>query len=320
MVHARGFALLLCGQIHLRARGLGHDEAIARLAAVQFGVVGRAQLITLGLSKRAIEHRLAAGRLRPIHRGVYAVGHEALGFEGRVVAAVLAVGRRATASHRTAAALGRADVSTQEPIHVTAAQARCPQPGIVLHRAALPPDEIAITNGIPVTTWPRTFLDLSRSERAATLRRLIKDAEFKGDVDFADLAEILERYPRKRGRRALAEIVRGVHGSAGRTRSEMEDLFTEFLAAHGLPEPERNARVALPGRTIEVDCLWRDARLALELDGRSAHATQAAFEDDRARDRALVAARWQPMRVTWTQLKYDADALAADLRATLSRR
>jgi hypothetical protein len=68
------------------------DAAIAALAARQHGVVARAQLVELGLGRRAIGHRLEHGRLHPIHRGVFAVGHRVLSQEGWWMAAVLAAG------------------------------------------------------------------------------------------------------------------------------------------------------------------------------------------------------------------------------------
>ena len=319
MAHARAFALLLCGEIHLRAPGICHDEAIARLAAQQYGVVSRAQLLSLGLSSRAIEHRLASGRLRRVHRGAYAVGHDVLEFRGRVAAALLATGPGSVASHGTAAAIGGVEVSAGGPIHVTVRHPRATQPGIVLHRSALPDDEIVVIDELPVTVMARTFLDLSRTEPPRILRRLIKNAEFNGKVEWEALDRVLDRYPRRQGRRPLAEIVRGVHATSGRTRSEMEDLFTEFVDSRDLPVPERNVKLRLRDRTIQVDCLWREARVALELDSRSAHDRALAFEDDRARDRALTAAGWVPLRATWAQLRYEPDALEADLRPVVTR-
>ena len=78
-----------------------------------------------------------------------------------------------------------------------------------------------------------------------------------------------------------------------------------------------NAWLQLPGQCIEVDCLWRAERLALELDSRSVHATDAAFERDRARDRRLQVAGWRPIRVTWRQLHDDPRAVEKDIRALL---
>jgi hypothetical protein len=69
------------------------EEAIAALGHDQRGVVSRAQLIELGLSASAIKRRVSFGRLQPLHRGVYAVGHRALRREGWCIAAVLAAAR-----------------------------------------------------------------------------------------------------------------------------------------------------------------------------------------------------------------------------------
>src|SRR3954452_3288805 len=81
------------------------EAAIAALAARQHGVVSRGQLAALGFGAGAIKHRLALGRLHPLYRGVYAVGHRSLRREAWWLAAVLAAGPDAVLSHRSAAAL-----------------------------------------------------------------------------------------------------------------------------------------------------------------------------------------------------------------------
>src|SRR6478609_8968123 len=75
------------------------------LAERQHGVVGRGQLVRLGLGRRAIQHRIDRGRLHPVMRGVYAVGRPELSLHGRWMAAVLACGSGAILSHGSAAAL-----------------------------------------------------------------------------------------------------------------------------------------------------------------------------------------------------------------------
>jgi len=70
-------------------------------------------------------------------------------------------------------------------------------------------------------------------------------------------------------------------------------------------------------RTTEVDCLWREQRLIVELDGHEVHGTRAAFESDRERDRHLQAAGWTVVRLTWRQLEDEPEAICADLRRLL---
>ena len=108
------------------------DLAIAALADRQYGVVSRRQLTGAGIAARAIDRRIAAGRLFILHRGVYAVGHRAPWREARWLAAVLSCGEGAVLSHRSAAALWR--IADDEAAHadVTAAADRR-APGIVTH-------------------------------------------------------------------------------------------------------------------------------------------------------------------------------------------
>jgi hypothetical protein len=81
------------------------DGAIARVAGRQHGRVARGQLVVLGLSDDVIDYRLARSRLHVVHRGVYAVGHDAPTREANWMAAVLAGGEGAVLSHRDAVAL-----------------------------------------------------------------------------------------------------------------------------------------------------------------------------------------------------------------------
>ena len=89
------------------------------------------------------------------------------------------------------------------------------------------------------------------------------------------------------------------------------------MRSRRLPRPDFNPDLFVAGRWYQVDCLWRAERVIVELDGRAAHSTAISFETDRARDRAMQAAGWQVVRVTWRQLHEDAEALARDLHRIL---
>jgi hypothetical protein len=205
-------------------------------------------------------------------------------------------------------------------VHVTSPEKRVPRPGVAIHRASLPAGELTLVEGVPVTSLPRTFLDLSEMTSQRRLRRLIKDAEFRGLIRIPALNEILDLYPRRRGRGNLAAVLAPLRAQPGLTRSPLEDRFLDFCAARGLPLPETNVDLTVAGRRFELDCVWRDARLVVELDGRDAHARELAFEDDRARDRILIAAGWVPMRITSLQLANDSHEIEAAVRSTMALR
>src|SRR4029078_5068588 len=102
-------------------------------------------------------------------------------------------------------------------------------------------------------------------------------------------------------------------------RVESEYGFGRFITEHGLPRPELNADFELaPGRWIQIDALWRDARLAVELDGRGAPDTPSRFDSDRARDRLLAGGGYRTVRVTWRHLHEDRRRLAMDLAALIA--
>lgn len=292
---------------------------IGALAAQQHGVVTRAQLTDLGLSDRAIDHRLDSGRVYRVHRGVYAVGHPRLTREGRWLAAVLALGDGAVLSHRSAAALWRIGTAERRPapLEVTAPRDAAPRPGIRAHRSELDDAERTTRGGIPVTTPARTILDLAAVVGPRPLTRALEEAEALRLTRAAAVATLLARHPGRRGAANLRIVLARHDPAAGEARSELERRFLRLVRAAGLPPPSVNALVRIGGRTIEADLAWPEQRVIVELDGRAWHDTRAAFERDRARDRMLQAAGWRVIRVTWAQLKSDAGAVIADLATVL---
>jgi predicted transcriptional regulator of viral defense system len=285
------------------------DEAIARLARRQWGRVARRQLISLGLSTDAIDYRLARSRLLVVHRGVYAVGHDAPTREANWMAAVLAGGEGAVLSFRDGAALWGFRPSARSQIEVTTPRRQHPRPGIQFHRCPLPPDEVSSNDGIPVTTVPRTLLDLATVLRPRQLERALGEAEALRLWDELSLLDLLRRYPRRAGSVTVRAVLEARNAGARIIRSDLEVAFLEFLDRFGFPEPELNAEV----EGFEVDAVWREQRVVVELDSRGFHMTVAAFETDRERDRRLQAAGWRTIRITWRQLERDAAQLRDDL-------
>jgi predicted transcriptional regulator of viral defense system len=141
------------------------------------------QLRRAGTDKSGIGRRVRAGRLHRVHRGVYAVGHEALSLEGCWLAVVLAYGGSAVLSHRSAAELWGFLPPEPATIHVTVASAsgRAARRGIRLHRCpSLPRSAMTRRNGIAVTIPARTIGDLRRVAPGSEVRRAIRQAEFLG--------------------------------------------------------------------------------------------------------------------------------------------
>ena len=287
------------------------DRAISALAEGQHGVVSRRQLLDLGLTARAVQWRLGAGRLHSLHRGVYAVGHRVLSVRGRWMAAVLAGGPGAALSHRSAAALWGIRPTAAGQADVTVSPGRRGRPEVRFHRSELEADEMTVWDGIPVTTVARTLVDLAAVLDRRQLEKALNEAEVLRLHTGLLLNAAVQRHATRPGVRTLRTVVG--EGLETVTRSELEERSLAFVEQSGLPRPQTNQTV----EGYEVDCLWRAQRVIVELDGRAFHETAAAFERDRERDRVLQAAGWRVVRVTWRQLARDGEVVARDLRELL---
>ena len=155
----------------------------------------------------------------------------------------------------------------------------------------LPCDQVTMVDGIPVTTVERTLLDLAAVLRPDALRHALEEADGR------------------RGVRALRAILDERSVGTRITKSHLERAFLAFLRRHGLPLPQTNTHI----EGYEVDCVWRGARLIVELDSRL-HSNHGKFERDRARDRALTIAGWRVVRVTWEHIHAGEEDLDRDLR------
>lgn len=138
----------------------------------------------------------------------------------------------------------------------------------------------------------------------------------QGLRDRVSLPMLLERYPGSRGTRNLRALLEAAE-PVGFTRNEFEEAFVALVDAHGLRRPRMNGDLHLRGRFFQIDALWEEERVAVELDSRSVHGTNKHFETDKQRDRILIAEGWRTIRVTWRQLHEEPGEVAGDLRAAL---
>lgn len=297
------------------ARKEGVDRRIGGLGGRQHGVVSRVQLLGRGVSAAAIGRRVQAGRLHPIHPGVYAVGHAVLSQHGRWMAAVLFCGSGAVLSHWSAAALWgiRSARSTSDVIVPKKSK---PVAGVRRHYSLLPADETTDHEGIPVTTVPRTIFDMAASSPPEAVESMLREAEYRRLYDRLSLWDLLERYQRRRGSKAVRAALARTRESPGRIRGPLEERFLPFLDRHRLPRPHFNAWLEVAGKKYQVDCLWPEVRQIVELDGWEAHGTRSAFLEDRARERRLRGAGYGVTRLAWSQLDDEPEAIASDLRAS----
>lgn len=289
------------------------DQRVAQLAARQHGVVTRRQLLGLGVSRHGIKRRADTGLLHRIHTGVYAVGHRRLTQHGRWMAAVLACGGGALLSHRSAAELRRITEPIAGPIHVSAARSRTHHPGIVVHRPReLAPEDRTTHWAIPLTSPSRTLLDIAAKLGPSALRDAVDETQRKRLLDSARVLRLCNANRNRKHSALLHSLIARYH-PLPQTRSWLERRFLRLLDDAEIRRPAVD--VELEG--FEVDCLWPDQRLVVELDSYGFHGDPETFESDRRRDVALQLAGYRVLRFTRDQVVEEPGWVIGQVRATL---
>ena len=286
-------------------------RAVWSLARRQHAVVARRQLLELGVGPAAIRHRIAAGRLHRVHRGVYAVGRPELTRHGRWMAAVLSCGPDAVLSHLSAAALWEIVATDGPMIHLSVPSRADPRrPGLVVHRRRLQaPRNVTRKHGIPVTTPIVTLVDIATSLGREQLEAAINEADKRDLVDPEALRGGLGEPPRWPG----VAVLRGTldRRTFTLTDSELERRFLPLVRRAGLPPPQTQVWV----NGFKVDFYWPELGLVVETDGLRYHRTPAQQARDRVRDQAHAAAGLACLRFTHAQVTFEPGHVVRTLAA-----
>jgi hypothetical protein len=285
------------------------EQVLARIARRQHGVVTREQLLDAGVSCDEIRWRMREGSLIQVHRGVYRVGHRAPSIEARYLAAVLACGEGAVLSGESAGWLWGLRKGTAPPPEVTAPKRRKVR-GVRTRHARRGEIEATTRHGIPITTVPRTLVDLSSLLQSADLARACHEAGVLHRTTPRHVEAILEKRPNTPGARQLRSVMRG---DTHVTLSALERRFLERLSEAGLPEPVTNRKAG----EKRVDCRWPQHNLTVELDSYRFHNSRRAWELDRRREREAHARGDDFRRYTHDDVFESPDQMLGELTALL---
>lgn len=284
------------------------------MAHRQSGNFTRRQLLELGLSAGAIKARLRNGSFVVRYHGVYALAPARQDAQALIAAAVLAGGPHAVASHASAAHLWDFLTHYEPPPEITLPQGDRRPRGVRTHRCpSLQSQDITRQRGVPTTSAARTVLDLAPRLAPKQLTRIVNEARRSRHLRMPALADLLDRNPYHPGTKLLKPFA---GDSANPTRSGFEDDFRAFVARYGLPTPEIN--VDLNGR--EVDVLFPEHKVIVEVDGWDFHKDRDAFEDDRERDAEHLRLGFLTVRITKQRFAGAPDREAARLQEILEGR
>jgi very-short-patch-repair endonuclease len=264
------------------------------------GLITRRAAAKAGLAVRSWYRAIDQGLLEQLHPGVCRMFGAGVTPEQMIHAAVLAAGRGAMASHRSAARLWGIPRPDGEPVDLILPKRarRASVAGALVHR---PRDLLDLKPSrrerIPTTNILRTLCDLGVFD-AAAVPGAVGHVVTTGLASPAALAAAVRRHGR-RGRPgvpALRESLDDWVLDGKPVDSVLEPAMRRLLEAHRLPPAQFHAIVGV----YEVDFLIVDSPLVLECDGWSTHGRdRRQFERDRTRDAELAALGYVVLRFTY---------------------
>jgi very-short-patch-repair endonuclease len=294
---------------------------LRRVAARQHGLVTLEQAVADGWNRATWYRACTGGGLLLLAPTVAALPGAPDTPEQRILAAILAGGDRAIASHRSAAYLWGVDIDGANPVDISGASRGCrPALGWVAAHNPRDLDDLRPVQrrGIPTTNPLRVLVDLGQVAPSAVTAAL-EHYLAEGLVDHRSVRAALVRHarPGRHGISALRAALDVATIDDVPADSDLERAMARLLAVHGLPPAQFHARIL----GFEVDFAIVPERVVLECDGWTSHGLdRVQFERDRRRDAALAAAGWIVLRFTWTQITHRPAWVAEAIRRTLLQR
>jgi very-short-patch-repair endonuclease len=296
-----------------------HDSpALRRHARGQLGLFTQAQAIASGVNERQTKRMVARGHWHEQARFVYRAALAAPPtFEQRLMAVVLSVG--GVAYGRSALALyGLIRPPSHPEVLVVRGARNRRRDGIHSTRSLLR-NEIVTAAGVPAVLPGRAIIDGAATLRLPEVCRIVDEAVAREIVHPMTLrvrAVELNNAKRPGCAKVLGSLALQ-HPGLERARSVWEAEVWRLVRRYGLIEPAVNHPVRVGGQRRFLDVAWVEEKVDLEFDGFLARSSRAVFDDDRARQNALVADGWTVFRATSTLLRDAPDQLFSAVRQAL---
>jgi very-short-patch-repair endonuclease len=297
---------------------------IDRIRAMQLGLVHRNQWVDVGMSIRTLERRAQQGECERVQRDVYRFVAFEETHEQQLLAATLSAGEGSAVSHRAAAAfwgVDRFECGLIEITHPFEHQLRLRD--VILHRSIdLVPEDITFVGPIPVTSRPRTLIDLGAVARPWLVSRALEQWLREGHITIPQVRTALDSVARRgrSGAGVLRKILDERVLELEASDSDAEVVLAEALRAHGGPQPVFHHLINVGADTFEVDFAYPDEMLVIEVDGYGPHTDPARFEEDVRRQNLLIDEGHMVRRYSAKRVMRRSHVIAAEIERTRQSR
>ncbi len=300
------------------------EEHLEKRAETQYGAFTLAQANECGVARSTVYGRARLGRYLNLHPGVFALARAPDSWEQAIMAACLAGGDGAVASHRSAGRIWGL-IDSVDILEITVPVERAPRPKRVLvHRSTdLAVTHTTVRKRIPITNPLRTMVDLA----AVLSPDEVEDAldaglAYPSLFSVAAVEAMRERLARsgRCGAGVLRMVLEGRELGDAVSDSKLEKRMAKLLRKAGLPQAVFHFVICTPGGVFlaEVDFAYPEIKLAIEVDGFGVHGSPRAMAKDFVRQNGLVPYGWRVLRFTWRQVTGEPEMVAKAIAAALA--
>lgn len=267
--------------------------------------------------RHQIDHAVRNGALARVLPSIYAVAGDAALMATRARAACLADPEAVVTGLAAGVIGGWAELSAPAVVDVATPRVHTAWTGVRLERRRVPRSLTRVVEGVRITTFPLTALDLALRDGPGRL-----DDALRRGVELDRMREALEATP---GRRGYAALRRELHAVRDRPWSRLECAAHALLRDAAINGWRANrAILAGPGDRVGYgDLVFDDLWLVIELDGTAYHSEDGHRSRDRARDLRLVRLGWEVLRLG-SEVVFDTPeefvAIVKDVLRTRQRR
>lgn len=300
-------------------------ETLEERAERQYGLFTLAQAATRGVNRQTVYRRVGRGRYVKEHPAVFSIAGLPRSWERSVLAACLAAGDGAVASHRSAARIWGLVEPRVDTVEITVPRNRWPRTrGATVHRSTdLVGSHTTVRHRIPVTNPLRTIVDLGAVLPAEQVEDALDTGLAPPSLFSIEAIEWMRNEvagPGRHGCGVLGRVLddRALGGAVN--DSLLEPRMARLLRRAGLPPAAFHYAVTTPGGVFlaEVDFAYPDLKLAIEVDGFSVHGTPRAMAKDFVRQNGLVPYGWHVLRFTWRQVVREPEMVARAIAGALT--
>lgn len=297
------------------------EDKIYEAADTQHVLVTRSEILRLGGSDAATSRRTQSGRWQTVQAGVYQLDRRRNPWMGSLLAAVLAAGDGAVASHRAALILWNLDGIATAPVEITVPYTHGPIPrATIVHRTRRPIAGQKV-KGIPATPVERTLLDCCAILKGMIMAKAVESALRKRLTTVDRLLDFLREFGGRgvKGTKLLRNILANRRSDTA-TDSGSETEAIVLIRRHGIEEPILQYRFTTSrGDRVRPDFYWPRLGKAIEIDGIDAHDSADKLDHDLQRQNDLMDLGIELRRFSARLVRRDPNRFVADVRRFLAR-